>query len=91
MKFLTELRRNGLSTPGPIIEAEHWEDAQWQAVARDLWVTGEHEDTSFFAGDVVHLKSGSPELIVENVTDQGVHVAWLDDQGGPQRYTFREE
>jgi uncharacterized protein YodC (DUF2158 family) len=37
------------------------------------------KETKMKQGDVVHLKSGSPELTVENVTGNFVKVIWFND------------
>ncbi len=43
-------------------------------------------------GDVVALKSGGPDMTVENVDEQGnVTCTWFDKDGNRKKETFKEE
>lgn len=46
------------------------------------------ESKVFPPGSVVQLNSGSPPLTVVRGNAETTLVAWIDDNGRPQEYTF---
>jgi uncharacterized protein YodC (DUF2158 family) len=43
-------------------------------------------------GDVVALKSGGPDMTVENIDEQGnVTCTWFEKDGNLKTWTFKEE
>lgn len=46
------------------------------------------EQVSYKVGDVVHLRSGSPDLTVINLTSEDATVQWVDDDGQLTEWTF---
>ena len=60
-------------------------------------------EQKFKKGDVIQLKSGSPEMTVEGYkkiqpfdkpaydSDDQVNVAWFDTKGGLKRATFHQD
>lgn len=48
------------------------------------------EQVSYEVGDVVQLRSGSPELTVVNLENGDATVEWIDDGGVLNNWTFPE-
>lgn len=46
-------------------------------------------ETDFKTGNIVHLKSGSPDLKIIAVEGENVLVEWSNKSGDLQRDTFR--
>lgn len=46
------------------------------------------EQVSYNVGDIVHLRSGSPDLTVINLEKGNATVEWSDDDGILNQWTF---
>lgn len=46
------------------------------------------EQVSYKVGDIVHLRSGSPDLTVVELKNEDATVEWTDDDGVLNNWTF---
>jgi uncharacterized protein YodC (DUF2158 family) len=44
--------------------------------------------TEFKIGNIVHLKSGSPDMKIVGIQGENVAVEWRSDEGDPQQGKF---